>query len=361
MAFIAGAGPPVPGRFLRNGLLPKSGSVACSSLHLYNRPREMEQLKQLGSIFHSLGAWARREPLQAFLTGALFATAVYFYGFLGLFIKGTYLQGVASVAAWAWQAWNPEANQEHSRLVPLIFLGLVWLARDKIRKAPKEGSNSGLIFVGLAVALFLIGARCLQPRITLFSIPFLIYGSVRYLWGAAVARILLFPCAFLIFMIPVAAIEQATFRLQCAITGLVGALSNLFGIKVHAVGTTLSAMDNSFDFQIAEGCSGIRSLTAMTMLTAIYVHLTQKELWKKLLIFAFSIVFAIAGNVGRIFTVILVAKWIDPKLAAGIYHEYSGYIFFPIALAAMLGFSKLLNWRRPSTPARGGVEAVSSS
>ena len=57
-----------------------------------------------------------------------------------------------------------------------------------------------------------------------------------------------------------------------------------------------------------------------------------------------------AGNVGRVFTVILVAKWIDPKLAAGIYHDYSGYIFFPIALAAMLGFSKLLNVRRREGP-----------
>ena len=27
-------------------------------------------------------------------------------------------------------------------------------------------------------------------------------------------------------------------------------------------------------------------------------------------------------------------------------HEYSGYIFFPTALAAMLGLSKLLNLRR---------------
>ena len=133
------------------------------------------------------------------------------------------------------------------------------------------------------------------------------------------ARILLFPCAFLLFLIPVAALEQATFRLQFAITGIVGALSNLVGIKIQAIGTTLSAMDKSFDFQIAEGCSGIRSLTAMAMLTAIYVHLTQKELWKKLVIFAFSIVFAIAGNVGRILTVILVAKWINPTLAGGIY------------------------------------------
>ncbi len=306
----------------------------------------MEQLTQIGATFRSLGGWARRQPAQVFLVVALFATVTYFYGFLGLFVQGIYSHGVASVLNWAWQAWNPTANQEHSKLVPLIFLVLLWLARDKIRQAPKSGSNAGLIFVGIALVLFLAGARCLQPRISLFSIPVLIYGSVLYLWGTAVARIFLFPCVFLLFMIPVAAIEQATFRLQFAITGMVGALSNLFGIKIQAVGTTLSAMDHSFDFQIAEGCSGIRSLTAMAMLTAIYVHLTQNEIWKKVLIFLSSIVFAIAGNVGRIFTVILVAKWIDPKLAAGIYHDYSGYIFFPIALAAMLGFSKLVNLRR---------------
>src|SRR5205807_6254943 len=109
-----------------------------------------------------------------------------------------------------------------------------------------------------------------------------------------------------------------------------GFLSNLVGIKIDAVGTTLTAVNGDFNFQIAEGCSGVRSLTAMTMLTAIYVHLTQRKLWKKTVILTFSILFAIVGNIGRLFTVVLVAKFIDPKLASGIYHDYSGYVFFPI-------------------------------
>ncbi len=80
------------------------------------------------------------------------------------------------------------------------------------------------------------------------------------------------------------------------------------------------------------------------MITAIFVHLTQDRLWKKILIFVFSIVFAVVGNIGRLFTVVLVAKFIDPKLAAGIYHDYSGFFFFPIALLAMYLFSKVVNW-----------------
>ncbi len=234
-------------------------------------------------------------------------------------------------------------NQEHSKLVPFISLALVLYHRDKIRKATKRGANSGLVWSAIGILLFLLSGRCLQPRLALASVPFLIYGAVLFLWGKEVARIVRFPIAFLIFMIPVAAIEQGTFRLQFIITSAVGVLSNLVGIKIDALGTTLTAADNSFNFQIAEGCSGIRSLTAITMVTAIYVHLAQDRLWKKALILAFSVVFAIIGNIGRVFTIILVAKFINPDLAAGIYHEASGFISFPIALLAMYLFSRMVN------------------
>jgi exosortase len=287
--------------------------------------------------------WARRNPAAGLLIATMIGTFVYFYGFVPLFVKGIFIHGVSSTAAWAWQAWNPGMNQEHSKLVPLISLGLAWYHRKEIVAARKAGSNYGLIFVGVGLLLFLLGARCLQPRAAIASVPFLVFGSILFVWGREVARILFFPCAFLVFMVPVAAIEQATFRLQFISTGIVGMLSNLFGIKVQAMGTSLIPADGSFNFQVAEGCSGIRSLTAMTMVTAIYVHLTQNRLWKKLVILAFSLVFAIVGNIGRIFTVILVARFINPELAAGIYHEYSGFLFFPIALVAMWFFTKLVN------------------
>jgi exosortase len=304
-------------------------------------------MTETGKSIDATVNWTWSNALPTLLICTIIATLVSFFGFIPLFIKGVFANGACSTAAWAWQAWNPQMNQEHSKLVPFISLALVWYHRDKIGRALKQGSNSGLVFVAVGIVLFVLSARCLQPRLALASVPFLIYGSVLYVWGKEVARVVLFPCAFLIFLIPVAVVEQATFRLQFIITGVIGFLSNLMGIKIDAVGTTLTAADNSFNFAIAEGCSGIRSLIAMTMLTAVYVHLTQDRLWKKMLILAFSFVFAIAGNIGRLFTVILVAKFIDPKLAAGIYHDYSGYVFFPIAVGAMLLFSKLVNLKFP--------------
>ncbi|HEY5892743.1 MAG TPA: exosortase/archaeosortase family protein [Chthoniobacterales bacterium] len=307
-----------------------------------NSPRDLS----FGAMLRSLVDYARKNALQAVLFVALVAVFVYFYGYVPLWNGGTH-----STSAWAWSAWNPEGNQEHGRLVVPAVLFLVWYHRRELAEAPKQGSNWGLLFVAVGVLMFIGAARTVQARMAIVALPFLVFGAAYYLWGRRVARILLFPCALLIFAVPFGALEQATFQLQFIITGIVGALSHLFGIKIQAVGTTLSAAAdaatgvNPWNFDIAEGCSGIRSLMAMTMITALYVHLTQDKLWKKVVIFCASAIFAIIGNAGRIFTIVLVAKYWDPKIASGMYHDYSGFIFFPIALAAMLAFGALINWK----------------
>ena len=282
--------------------------------------------------------WCRQNPVAMALGIALVATLAFFFGALHLFVNNS-----ETAAVWAWLAWNPEQNQEHSKLVPLISLYLAWCHRDEILKAKKQGAPLGLAFVFAGVFLFLLSARCLQPRMAQMALPFLLYGSILYVWGKEVARLLFFPCAFLIFLIPFGVVEQATFKLQFVITGIVGALANLVGISIHAVGTTLAASNSSFHFEVAEGCSGIRSITALAMLSSVYAHLTQDALWKKIVLVGCSALFAIIGNVGRIFTILLVAKWFNADLAGGKYHEISGYLIFPFAIAAMVGTARLLN------------------
>ena len=106
----------------------------------------------------------------------------------------------------------------------------------------------------------------------------------------------------------------------------------------------MRSADASFQFEIAESCSGINSLMAITMLTAIFVHYTQDRLWKKLFLFSLSAVFAVVGNVARVTTIMVVAKFVNAKFAGGVFHDYSAFIVsFPIAFAAMWGASRLIN------------------
>lgn len=286
-----------------------------------------------------LGQWCGRNPAGALALAGIVGTVVYYCTAITPFNYGS-----ISLTRWFIEGSRPGSNQAHARIVPLIAAALIWYRRDKFRSLLKwEGSALGLLPLGIGMLFFLAGIRCMNPRMSLGGLPFLIYGSTLFLWGGAVARVILFPCAFLVFMIPVGALEQATNNLQFIITGSVGAISHALGLSIFANGTTLTATDGSFHFEIAEGCSGIRSITAMTMLTAGFVHLTQDRFWKKAVIFGCSVVFALVGNVGRILVVVLVARFYDPKLAAGLVHDNASFVFFPVAILAMLGFAHLVN------------------
>ena len=137
-------------------------------------------------------AWAKRNPAAVFLGTVIVLTLIYFFGFVKVFLNGH-----LSTFTWAWQAWNPETNYEHAKLIPFITAFLIWYARDKLKAAPISSSRWGWLFIGLGLILFVAGARTLQGRLALMALPFLLFGIVLYVWGKDVARILLFPIAFL--------------------------------------------------------------------------------------------------------------------------------------------------------------------
>jgi len=295
----------------------------------------------------------RREPLVAVLIGAIVVTFVYFFGFLHVFTNGQ-----LSTLTWAWQAWTPETNYEHAKIIPIIVAFLIWYDRDKLKAAPIGSSSWGWLFIGFGLFLFFAGARTLQARLTLTALPILLFGIVLYVWGKSVARVLLFPIAFLLFMVPLNFLTQATFRLQFIETGIASAFCNLIGIKVNTVGTLVNSSDNAFHFQVDEGCSGIRSLMAIAMFSAIYGHLVLDKFWKKVVLFGASLLFAIIGNAGRLITVFIVGKFFGQDLAGGPYHAVAGFVSFVCAFIAMVLFAKVLNIKLPAPkPAAATKEA----
>ncbi len=285
--------------------------------------------------------WLQARPAAAALVVAILAVLAGFLGFVKPFSRET-----ISAFSWMWSAWNPETHYEHGPFIPCVFLFLVWNAQSKLRQAQTGSSKWGLAFLGFGVLLYLVAARALQPRLALAALPFLLFGAILYVWGRQIARALLFPCAFLFFMIPLPGVDQATVGLQLIATNMARAVCNTLGLHLVADGTTLRAADGGFQFEIADGCSGINSFMAITMLTAVFVHLTQDRLWKKVALFAASGVFAIIGNIARLTSIMFVAKFFGQKFAGGPFHDYSAFIVsFPFAFGSMWLASKVVNWR----------------
>ena len=308
---------------------------------------------------HTLAlAWARANPASAALAGTMLLTLAVFYAGVPLFYVPADHHFITALQ-WLRASWTPETHYEHGPLVPLIILFLLWNALPKLRGLTPKPAAAGLAVLGFGVLLYLASVRALQPRFAWSALPFLLEGAVLFAAGWQAARTLLFPFACIFFMIPVPDIDQATVRLQVLATAGARMACNLIGIKMISIGTTLRAVDESFQFQVIGDCSGINSLMAITLMTAVFAHLTQDRLWKKLLLFCASGPVAIIGNFARLTAIMIMAKCFGQEMAGGWFHEVSAYLVsFPFAFGALCVVNKLLNWRQPffpSAPPRQGI------
>ncbi len=283
--------------------------------------------------------WCRKNPVQTLLLAVLAGVAGYAYFGLKAF-HGMRI----SAATWIQSGWNAENDQEHCWGIIPDSIALVLFRWRAIAEMPKRGANSGLLFAGAGLLLFVVGVRCTEARYTILALPLLFHGATRFLFGVPLSRLVLFPCVFLLFMTPLGGVVQGTVPLQVLTAKAIRFLSSICGIPILVDGSNISSPDGRFPpMEVAGGCSGIRSLMAMSTLAALYAYFTMRGPIRGLLLFGSSLVFAVLGNFARVFSVVLFARFVDPKTATGLYHDYSGLVFFPVAVVAMVGFGKVLN------------------
>ena len=254
-----------------------------------------------------------------------------------------------SALLWMTERWQDSisygGDYSHGWLIPFVSVYIVWLKRNELASVPKSVSRVGLAVLVTALLFHWLGAKAQQTRFSLFSLALLIWAIPFYLYGWRVAKLIVFPCAYLIFCIPLNFLDSLTFPLRIFATIISTALLNGLGIAAERSGSAIYSMAaGGFSFDVADPCSGIKSLLAMTALTAVYAYFTQRVWWKKWLLFFSSIPLAIVGNIARITTVAIVAEAFGEKLALGLYHDYSGYVVFSVAIALMIGLGTLLNF-----------------
>lgn len=257
-----------------------------------------------------------------------------------------------SVFGWLEDAWNDETDYEHGILFPFVIAGLIIYRRKDLMASVGPGSLWGLAAVFVGVVFYAAGYRTIQPRISAGALPFLLWGSVLYLWGWKVSKILAFPIFFFWLAIPLPSFQQATTHLQLLATSLAHHGSSLFGVETYVKGTTIMPAAGDWKpLEIAGGCSGIRSLMALLMISAAWAYVAKIPLWKKGLLFLSAIPLAILGNALRVTSIFVIAEYGDPVWASGTWHDWSGLLlFYPISLFLLLCFHSLLEgglpWKR---------------
>ena len=228
--------------------------------------------------------------------------------------------------------------------VPLFSLYVLWTERARIRGSVGNPSFAGIALSVPFILLGFLGARGAQVRLEIVGFAGLLVAATWAFYGRRTAARVLFPAAFLLFCIPLATfLDIVTVHLRLFASSAAFAILNGFGAEVIQRGTMIGAADGSFAIDVAEPCSGLRSLFALAALTAGYAYFAQPTWTRRAILFASSIPIAIIGNIVRIMTICIVANCASKDFATGFYHDYSGFVVFAAAIALMLLASEALN------------------
>ena len=275
-----------------------------------------------------------RDPVTLVSVILSLAAIVWFFGFELRFGADR----SQSTFAWLAGAWNDENDYEHGILFPFVILGLVIYQFKALRAAAGKGSNLGLLAVFIGAALYAISYRTLQPRIAAGALPFLLWGGCYYLWGWRVAKMLAFPFFFFWLAVPLPSFQQATTQLQLLATSLAHHGSGLFGVDTRVVGTTILPINGDWEpLDIAKGCSGIRSLMALLMISSAWAYVAKVKMWQKVILFMSALPLAIIGNTLRVTSIFVIAEYGDADWAKDTWHDWSGLLlFYPFSLFLLL-------------------------
>ena len=292
------------------------------------------------------GAMVRRTPWGPLVVSVL--VILWFYGLATHYGPNR----AQSALAWIWSAWNGETDYDHGPLFPLIITGLIVHRFKSLKAVAGDGSAWGLGAVLIGVVLYAAAYRTLQPRVAIVALPFLLWGSAWYLWGWRVAKILFLPLFFIWLAIPLPSFQQATNQLQLLATSMAHHGAAIFGVETLVQGNQISSAHSGWaPLEIAKGCSGIRSLMALLMISGAWACIADMALWKRAVLFLSAFPLAILGNSLRVISIFVIAEYGNAEWARNTWHDWSGLLlFYPFSLALLLTIHSLLEgglpWRK---------------
>jgi exosortase len=250
--------------------------------------------------------------------------------------------------------WYTIPDYSHGFLVPFFAIFLLWDKREVLAKTPIQQTWRGIPLVLMGITILILGVYGVDLFTARISFVFLAAGIIWTLLGWPMLRELRFPLLVLILAIPFPTIifNQITFPLQLFASRVASQILPMLGVPVLLEGNVIQLP--VMKLEVAEACSGIRSLMSLFTLAVFYGYFLERTPRGRVLLALASIPIAVTANVFRIVGTGLCVQYWDPQKALGFFHEFSGWVMFVISLACLYLVHRLLRLIFPadSVPAK---------
>jgi exosortase B len=247
-------------------------------------------------------------------------------------------QQTICLALWSWTVWTQRA--EFSLLETGESRSTVgWLL---------IGSGGVLYALGRSQEFFLFELGSQIPLFVGIVLVMLRRGAIWRLW---------FPVVLLLFLIPVpgSALDKILVPLKKLVSTIVAQLLYSAGLPIARDGVVLYV--GRYQLLIADACSGLNSMIALTAVGLLYVYLARyrRFLPNAVLIAAITPI-ALLANILRVAALVLVTYYAGED-AGEQFHGYAAFAEVLVVFGAFLGLDRLLRIGQPRAVAIGrGLE-----
>ncbi|MGH9607961.1 MAG: exosortase/archaeosortase family protein [Terracidiphilus sp.] len=258
---------------------------------------------------------------------------------IGVIAMGLYYRVLGKLVTDWWQI--PDFS--HGFLVVPFAAYLVWVKRKAIREARIAPTWSGVAVIALGLVILILGNYGAQLVLERISIIIVLGGLILGFGGWQLTTELRFALLVLLLAIPIPSLvfNQITLPLQFMSSKAASAVLPLFGVPVLREGNIIQIP--SMRLEVAEACSGIRSLMSLFALAIFYGYFFEKSVLRRILLALFSIPIAMAANAARIVGTGLCVQYWDPDKALGFFHEFSGWVIFLVSLSCLYIVHRLIS------------------
>ena len=163
--------------------------------------------------------------------------------------------------------------------MPLFSAFVLWQSREVLKKIEWRPSTWGLPIIVFSLMMLLVGTFGAELFLSRVSLILLIAGALIFFVGWEMFRAVLFPLCFLLLMIPIPAIvfSQITLPLQMLASKLAAGTLPICGVPVLREGNIINLP--AMPLEVAQACSGIRSLMSLMTLAIMYGYLVERRIW----------------------------------------------------------------------------------
>jgi exosortase len=238
--------------------------------------------------------------------------------------------------------WATDDNASHGFLVVPLALYFAWERRQQlleIEPRPAAGAMA-IIFVSLGLLVAgTLGAELFLARVSIIGV---VAGTIAFIYGWGHLRLVAFPVAFLVLMVPPPALvfNQVAFPLQLLASHVGELVLQSLRVPVLREGNVIILAHTTLE--VAEACSGIRSLISLITLGIVYGYFSDRRMWVRLAIAASTVPVAVVANALRVAGTGVAAQYYGPEVADGFLHTFSGWLVFVAALGAVVAVRQLI-------------------